>query len=112
MTTYNDVLDAQKAAHDGDTSALEELLTDDFVWTSVSKSSLPNQSRGRAETLEWFRTHGANYESATAVLESPEAIVSEEISDIEGLGRIVVMILYRLRDGKISEMRHVRGEAA
>ena len=111
MTTYAQILEAQKLAHGGDTSALEALMSEDFTWTSVSKSSLASQSRGRSEALEWFGSHEFDYESTNAIFETPSAIVAEEVGSERGIGRMACMIFYRIKDGQLAEMRHVRGDA-
>lgn len=111
MTSYSDILAAQEAAHRGDAGALEAMLAEDFTWTSVSKSSLSSQTRSRDETIKWFEATPVTYDKTTALVETPEAVVAEEAIAVDGLGAMVAMIYYRLENGKLAEMRHVRGEA-
>lgn len=110
--TYKDIIRAQQQAHAGDTSALSALLSDEFTWTSVSKSAVGIAERNKAMTLAWATSlPDRKISKARALLETDDVIVGEEHAHSDNMGDHVFMTFYRLSGGKIIELRHVRGVA-
>ena len=111
MSFGQDFIDNLKKAHlSGEIPAgLADAMADDLVWTSLAKSSLGNQSRGKQEWLDFVKNDRADYVSLV-IYENDDIVVWKGGGDFNGVPQLFLFCM-ELSDGKVSKVQHVRGPA-
>lgn len=110
---FAEIAAARQKAIDGDASALEPLIADDFSWILLNRSSSSGETHNKADTLDFLVNAGITIEDVTVLVETSDVIVvAESVSNpTHPDARYVGMSYYRLANGQIVEMRSVRGPA-
>lgn len=90
-------------------AALADAMADDLVWTSLAKSSMGNQSRGKQEWLDYVK-HDRNEYDSSVVYENDEIVVWKGTGDFNGVQQVFLFCM-ELLNGKISKVQHVRAPA-
>ncbi len=111
MSFGQDFIDNLNKAHaTGDIPAgLADAMADDLTWTSLAKSSLGNQSRGKQEWLDFVKNDRTDYVSSV-IYENDEIVVWKGTGDFKGVQQVFLFCM-ELSDGKVSKVQHVRGPA-
>ena len=88
-------------------SELADAMSDDLIWTSLAKSSLNNQSRGKDEWLEFIKNDNEDYTSEV-VYENNEIVVWKGRGVMNGTPQVFLFCM-NIEDEKIKYVQHVRG---
>ena len=111
MSFGQNFIDNLKQAHlTGEIPAdLADAMADDLGWTSLAKSSLGNQSRGKQEWLDFVKNARADYVSLV-IYENDDIVVWKGAGDFNGVPQVFLFSM-ELSDGKVLKVQHVRGPA-
>ena len=112
MTFGQNFIDNLMHAHmTGEISSdLSDAMADDMVWTSLAKSSMGNQSRGKAEWLDFISRDRQEYTSSV-VYENDEIVIWKGAGNLNGAPQVFLFCM-ELENGTIKNVQHVRGPAA
>lgn len=112
MSFGQDFIDNLNKAHmSGEIpAALSDAMADDLVWTSLAKSSMGNQSRGKQEWLEFIKNDKSEYVSSV-IYENDDIVIWKGAGEINDVPQVFLFCM-ELENGKIKNVQHVRGPAA
>lgn len=88
---------------------LADAMSDDLIWTSLAKSSLGSQSRGKEEWLNYIRNDNEDY-SSEIVYENDEIVVWKGAGNFNGVPQVFLFCM-NIESEKIKYVQHVRGPA-